>query len=486
MSLIKIENLTFAYPGSFDNVFENANVQLDSDWKLGFVGRNGRGKTTLLRLLLGEFEYRGRIVSSVDFEYFPYEIGDRSQMTLDALAAVCPAAQEWEIVREVSLLDVDPEGLYRPFDTLSNGEQTKALLAALFLNPNRFLLIDEPTNHLDMAARETVADYLNRKKGFILVSHDRAFLDACVDHILSINKADIEVRQCNFSVWLENFENQQKLETEQNEILRKDIKRLKQAARRTADWSDKVERSKIGAGDKGRVGHMAAKMMQRSKNLQNRQMKAVEEKSKLLKNVEYDEQLKIHPLNYHSARLAELYQVSVTYDGKAVNRPVSFTVNSGERIFLTGKNGSGKSSLLKLFFDESVTYEGTVAKGSGLIVSVIPQDTSALAGSVDDYAAERKIDRVLFKAILQKLGFRRIQFEKDMREYSAGQKKKVYIAASLCDRAHLYVWDEPLNYIDIYSRRQIEKLITAYQPTMLLVEHDKAFQQAVATKVIEL
>jgi lincosamide and streptogramin A transport system ATP-binding/permease protein len=93
---------------------------------------------------------------------------------------------------------------------------------------------------------------------------------------------------------------------------------------------------------------------------------------------------------------------------------------------------------------------------------------------------------VLFKAILQKLGFRRIQFEKDMREYSAGQKKKVYIAASLCDRAHLYVWDEPLNYIDIYSRRQIEKLITAYQPTMLLVEHDKAFQQAVATKVIEL
>ena len=220
--------------------------------------------------------------------------------------------------------------------------------------------------------------------------------------------------------------------------------------------------------------------------MQNRQMKAVEEKSKLLKNVEYDEQLKIHPLNYHSARLAELYQVSVTYDRKAVNRPVSFTVNSGERIFLTGKNGSGKSSLLKLFFDESVTYEGTVAKGSGLIVSVIPQDTSALAGSVDDYAAERKIDRVLFKAILQKLGFRRIQFEKDMREYSAGQKKKVYIAASLCDRAHLYVWDEPLNYIDIYSRRQIEKLITAYQPTMLLVEHDKAFQQAVATKVIEL
>ena len=168
MSLIKIENLTFAYPGSFDNVFENANVQIDSDWKLGFVGRNGRGKTTLLRLMLGEFEYSGKIISSVKFDYFPYEVKDKTRMALEVLTEVCTTAEEWEIIREVSYLDVDTEGLYRPFCTLSNGEQTKVLLATMFLGQNNFLLIDEPTNHLDVEARETVAKYLNSKKGFIL------------------------------------------------------------------------------------------------------------------------------------------------------------------------------------------------------------------------------------------------------------------------------------------------------------------------------
>ena len=487
MSLIKIENLTFAYPGSFDNVFENANVQLDSDWKLGFVGRNGRGKTTLFRLMLGEYEYSGRIISAVKFDYFPYEVKDESQLTLDILTEVCPTAEEWEIIREVSYLDVDTAALYRPFSTLSNGEQTKVLLAALFLGQNNFLLIDEPTNHLDMQARKTVADYLNKKKGFILISHDRAFLDSCVDHILSINKSDIEVKKCDFSTWLYNFENQQALEAEQNERLRKDVKRLKQAARRTADWSDKVEKTKIGGGfSKGHIGHMSAKMMQKSKNLQNRQNKALEEKSKLLKNVEYDEQLKLYPLQYHSGKLAQLSSISVIYDGREINPPVSFDINSGDRIFLSGKNGCGKSSLLKLLYDESIQYNGSFFKGSNLIVSVIPQDTSALGGALDDFASQRNIDGVLFKAILQKLGFNKIQFEKDMSEYSAGQKKKVYIAASLCDKAHLYIWDEPLNYIDIYSRRQIEKLILAYRPTMLMVEHDKAFQEAVATKIIQI
>ena len=103
-----------------------------------------------------------------------------------------------------------------------------------------------------------------------------------------------------------------------------------------------------------------------------------------------------------------------------------------------------------------------------------------------DYAKSRGIDETLFLTILQKMGFMRVHFEKDMSEFSAGQKKKVHIAASLSEKANLYVWDEPLNYIDIYTRRQLEKLISTYQPTMIMVEHDKAFRDAVATKVVEI
>ena len=133
MSMIKIENLTFSYPTSYDNIFENVSFQIDTDWKLGFVGRNGRGKTTFLSLLLGKYEYSGSITSSVQFDYFPYSVPDKSLWTEEILTAICPHAEEWELLRELSYLEVAPEVLWRPFGTLSNGEQTKVLLAALFL-----------------------------------------------------------------------------------------------------------------------------------------------------------------------------------------------------------------------------------------------------------------------------------------------------------------------------------------------------------------
>ena len=193
MSMIKVEGLTFAYPSNGEPVFENVNFQIDTDWKLGFIGRNGRGKTTFLKLLLGLHEYSGTIQTSVQFDYFPYPVREPSRRTAEVLEDVCPAAEDWERMRELSCLEVDDSVLDRPFSTLSHGEQTKVLLAALFLNEGHFLLIDEPTNHLDRAGRELVAAYLKRKKSFILVSHDRHFLDGCVDHILSLNRADIEV-----------------------------------------------------------------------------------------------------------------------------------------------------------------------------------------------------------------------------------------------------------------------------------------------------
>ncbi len=495
MSMIKVENLTFSYPTSYDNIFENADFQIDTDWKLGFVGRNGRGKTTLLSLLLGKYEYKGKITGSVQFDYFPYPVSDKTRMTEDILQEVCPQAEEWELIRELSYLDVDSEVLWRSFETLSNGEQTKVLLAALFLNEGHFLLIDEPTNHLDTSARERVSAYLKKKKGFILVSHDRRFLDGCVDHILSLNKANIEVQSGNFSSWMENFERRQEFEAAKNERLRKDISRLQQSAKRTSDWSDAVEKSKIGTRnsglklDRGYVGHKAAKMMKRSKVIEARKQQAIEEKSALLKNAETADPLKIHPLTYHSDLLAAFSDVSVIYDNAKINAPVSFEIHRGERVFIDGKNGSGKSSLLKLlsnYRDNRTAHTGTAAIGSGLVISYVPQDTSHLKGNLSEFAADNKLDESLFKAILSKMDLEPVQFEKNMEDFSGGQKKKVLIAKSLCEQAHLYVWDEPLNFIDVYSRMQIEQLIERFKPTMLLVEHDIAFRENLATKIVRL
>ena len=486
MSMIKIENLTFSYPTSYDNIFEDVNFQIDTDWKLGFVGRNGRGKTTLLNLLLGKYEYSGKIYSSVQFDYFPYPVADQKKFTNEIFLEIAPGAEEWELMRELSYLDVNADVLYRPFETLSNGEQTKVLLAALFCNEGHFLLIDEPTNHLDTKAREIVAAYLKKKKGFILVSHDRRFLDGCVDHILSLNRANIEVQSGNFSSWMANFERQQDFELAQNKHLQVEISRLQKSAKRSAVWSDRVEASKIGAADKGYVGHKSAKMMKRSKKIEERQQQAIEQKSGLLKNIETTENLKLTPLIYHAETLVSFSDVSVCYDENPICESVSFTVKRGDRIVLDGKNGSGKSSLLKLLVGEPIEHTGTLQVGSMLVISYVPQDTSHLKGRLSDFAEENHIDESLFKAILRKMDFERIQFEKDIRDFSGGQKKKVLMAKSLCESAHLYIWDEPLNFIDVYSRMQIEQLIKEFSPTMIFVEHDSAFRDLVSTKTVHL
>ena len=495
MSQIKVTNLTFAYPGSYDNIFENASFQIDTDWKLGFTGRNGRGKTTFLKLLMGEYPYQGSITSSVAFDYFPFTVPNPDLISIDALEEVCSEVERWRLLKEMADLRLGEELLYRPFSTLSNGERTKLLLALLFSRENRFLLIDEPTNHLDMRGRELVSKYLNGKSGFILVSHDRSFLDGCIDHILSINKATIDVQRGNFSSWWENKERQDQFELAENEKLKKEIRRLKESAREKAQWSDTAERRKTGIdpvkvdNKKGWAplqGAKSKKMMARAKAIEGRQRSAIEAKSKLLKNLEQADELKLTQLTYHSSRLLWAKDLCVDYGAGPVFDDLSFELQDGDRLAILGPNGCGKSSLLKLICGEDIPYTGLLEIGSRLRISYVPQDTSFLKGDLSDFAREKEIDESLFKAILRKLDFSRIQFEKDMAEYSAGQKKKVLLAASLCEQAHLHVWDEPMNYIDVLSRIQFEELILTYRPTLLFVEHDRSFCEKIATRSIEL
>lgn len=513
MSQIQIKNLTFYYDGSYEEIFHQVSLTLDTDWKLGLVGRNGRGKTTLFRILRGELEYNGSITSSVKFDYFPYQVQKMERNTIEIVEEIYPQYELWELCRELQYLDVKADIFYRPFQTLSHGEQTKVLLAILFLKEGNFLLIDEPTNHLDLEGRQLVAAYLKRKKGFILVSHDRNFLDYCVDHILSMNKQNLELVQGNFSSWWENKQKQDAYEQQEKERLKKDINRLQDAARRMNQWLEEVEKTKLGqrvAGlrpDRGHIGHQAAKMMKRSKVTEIRIEKQIEKKKSLLKNVEQADQLKIFPLKHHKKELFLLEEVNLFYGDCLICKDISFQVKQGEIVALQGKNGCGKSSLLKAMIQlskdeqkEEVQKKTMVLDGletmkiggqrmeiaSGLKISYVPQDTSHLKGNLDQYAEQYQFDQTVFKTLLRKLDFSREQFEKKMESYSAGQKKKVLLARSLCEQAHLYLWDEPLNYIDIFSRMQIEELIREYHLTMVFVEHDQIFTEHLATKIIEL
>lgn len=514
MANIQVNNLTFSYDNHGDNIFENASFNLDTDWKLGFVARNGRGKTTFFNLLMGKYEYGGTIKSNVRFQYFPVPVPyDKEELTaMELMEEAFPDREFWMVCRELTLLSMDADILYRQYRTLSYGERTRVMLGWLFAGDNQFLLLDEPTNHLDSDSKETVKDYLRRKKGFILVSHDRDVLDACIDHVLVINKCSIEVYQGNFTSWYENKERQDRYETEKNESLKRDINRLSSAAANVKAWADHAESTKIGfdpvkehdrfISTRSYIGEKSRKMQARRKDIEGRINREIDEKKGLLKNIEEVRDLKLYCETFHKNVLIRAGKLAFGYEGRTICDNIDFEVKNGDRLALCGGNGSGKSTLLKLIMNELISetkesdeddmagkaeiFAGELSVCKGMKVSYVAQSAKNLKGTLEDYAKEHNLDYSIFLAVLRQLDFGREQFDKRIEDYSEGQKKKVSIAGSLCERAHLYIWDEPFNYIDVFSRMQIEKLILTFKPTMIIVEHDSTFIEKVSTEKIFL
>ena len=445
------------------------------------------------------YEYTGSISTNAAFDYFPYQIKeeDMERPAAEFVDELKAGVEQWRIFCELDKLGLDSGILYRPFATLSFGERAKVMLAVLFSGENDFLLIDEPTNHLDRESRETVKKYLAGKKGFILVSHDRDFLDACIDHVLVLNRHSIEVQTGNFSSWWENKNRKDVFARMENEKHRKEIAKLRKASDRSRQWAEKNEDTKIGYdplddhANRAYIGSKTKKMQSRVSQIESRMEKEIQEKEGLLVDIESPVDLKIKPLEHFKKKLLSADKYGLQYAGaeKPLFEGVSFEVCQGERVFLNGANGCGKSSLIKAILRKSgfeVMESGSLQTASGLKVSYINQDTSFLRGSVQDFCRKKDLDESLFCAILRQLDMERVQFVKNMEDYSEGQKKKVLIAASLLNPAHLYIWDEPLNYIDVFSRMQIEKLLMEYKPAMLVVEHDVRFREQVATKTVEL
>ncbi len=496
MSKIELSKVNFTYPGSSEPVLEDFSVTLDTTWKTGLIGRNGRGKTTLLTLLSGKNRPdSGKVVMPCPAAYFPPAVEDTDLTGEELFSTLTLDCPEWKFRRELNLLGMGEDVLYRPFFTLSGGEQTKLLLGALFCQEEGFLLIDEPTNHLDGQGRETVARYLKGKSGFVLVSHDRDFLDGCVDHILALNPTGPELQAGNFSSWWENKQRRDQFELEQNQTLKKEIKKLNQSARRTREWADRAEGAKIGfdprtteksIGRRPAQGAKAKKRMSRAKDTLEKTQRKIRQKEALLQDLETAAPLKLTPLPWRGGRLMLLHQVQLFYGKEPVCRPLDLELCPGDRVAVVGANGSGKSTLLKLLQGQNIQREGLFRCSPELKVSYLPQDCSGLSGFPEDLAEQWGIDKTKFFTLLKKLDLTPDTWQRPMEGYSLGQKKKVMLAASLCENAHLYLWDEPLNYIDLWSRMQIEQLILESCSTIVFVEHDRAFCRKLATKTLRL
>jgi len=530
MSAIVFDSVSFHYEDPYLQVFEDLSLSVDTRWKTGLVGRNGRGKTTLLNLLRRKLQpSRGRIDVPVSVFYFPYAPSNPDETTFRVVKESVAPFLAWErrmsdllraqdeqslgeygelleryermggyeidakIEQEFVRMGMDASLLARRFRTLSGGEQTRALIIPLFLKKGAFPLIDEPTNHLDMRGRALLGAYLAAKDGFIVVSHDRSFLDSCVDHIVSLNKSDVRVNQGDYSQWRAAMDAEEEFERRKNENLEREVRSLERAARKRRAWSDKKEHSAKhgdpnlrGMRDKGYLTARAADLMQRALAIERRMERKIEEKKDLLKNVEKKRELALVTGLRAPEVLASLHEVDVTLGGRQVLKGFSLTIRKGEQIAIVGDNGTGKTTILNVLSGEVRPERGTVSLPGHLKIVRAYQIPLWQRGFLREHLARARIDETRFRNVMAAFGVTGEVFDRPLQTFSEGERKKVDLCRSFLAPSHLLLWDEPLNYLDVMTREQIEKVVLERKPTLLFIEHDRYFVERTATEVVRL
>lgn len=522
MPTISLEALGFHYESPYAPVFANVDLHLETSWRTALVGRNGRGKTTLLRLILGQVEpQRGRIHVPVEAVGFvpatPREDLPTRAVVRETVAAFCrlerdmqalldrgdpesldrygAQAIEYErlggytidhrIEQEWAAMGLRPELLDRPHASLSGGERTRAAIVALFLRPGGYPVIDEPTNHLDREGRALLARYLRTRPGFLLVSHDRALLDDCCDHVVAIERGQLRVHGGDYG----SLRAQQRLEEEhearRRERITREVRDLERAARARRDWSNAREKTKRGAADKGFVGHRAAKQMKRALHTERRVGDKLAEKRSLVRIPEKKRSLELAvPPGPESLLVAE--DLTVAVGGRVLVRDLDLVLRRGDRIALVGPNGCGKTLLLETLAGERSPARGRVTCTAGTRIGRARQIPRWRTGSLAEHLRAEGVDETAFRNVLGALGLVGDACDRPIETLSEGERRKIELCPSFMQPADVFVWDEPLNYLDIECREQVEAAVLRHRPTLLFVEHDAWFVERVATGRIRL
>lgn len=533
MASIIFDDVFFSYETPYQEVFSQLSLLIDMNWHCGLIGRNGQGKSTLLGLINGSLTPdSGRIDVQGLTSRYPANANDSAtcmEVMLDAVAPFRVWESEMErlldrdnpdalarygqvqemyqqaggyqiraaIKQEYGNLGLPARMLNRTFGKLSGGERTRVLIAALFAADSNYPLIDEPTNHLDLKGRAQLSEYLVHKPGFLLVSHDRFLLDRSIDHVISINRSDISTNKGNYSSWKSHFDEVERQEQRTRLNIEREVKQLRQAAVQRREGANTREGEKYQGStkktlpsdrgaDKGAIGHQAARQMKRALVIENRMNQRLSAKKSLLKNKEKDRALVITTSGESARPLVAINNASILTSGRRILDELELSLGQGERLAITGPNGCGKSTLMDVISGERALDAGVCTRSPGLSVSRAFQRPQWHQGDLRQRLEDNQIDETRFRQILGTLGVSGTIFQRPLESYSQGQLKKVDLCRSLIATSSLLLWDEPMNYIDVFSREQIEQAILEFKPTMVFVEHDQYFIDRVATRVLEL
>ncbi len=440
--IISVTNLN----KSFDNfaVFKHADFSVQQGEKIGLVGSNGSGKSTLLKILNGSVKSDEGSISiskGVDIGYIPQEF--------DA-------------------------------DNLSGGEKTKKALAKIFLSKNDLLLLDEPTNNLDIEGLETLEKFVRESsKTFLIVSHDREFLDRTVNRIFEIDEVDKKLRiyDGNFSSYLQARNARIEKEWAEYSDSVEGRKHLEKTVEEKLKRADEISRNKLPDNDKmqGKTKvEWGQRIFQRgARLLKNR-----------LENTETLEKPKeFLPLNINfeveersGDKVLELVSITKKMPSQTLG-PINLMVQYGDKILITGENGSGKTTLLKMIMGEVPPDSGEIKNGTNLKIGYLPQqeDFISEAKVKDEFIRHTKIEEGLARKILNRFKLSTEDVNKKIKDLSSGERSRLIIATIMAQKVNCLILDEPSNHLDLQALESLEYAVKSFKGTLILVSHDRYF-----------
>ena len=519
MIVLSCNNLNKSF--GIDSILENVNFTVNEYDKIGIIGVNGTGKTTLFKIISGIYGYdSGDIYTSKDCEIgyleqntnfhsentileevlevfkdviemekylrdLEHKISEESSNTnsttleklmneysnkLEAFSDMNGYGYKSEAKGVLKGLGFSDEDMDKPISILSGGEKTRVLLGKLLLKKPTLLLLDEPTNHLDSEAIEWLEVFLKQYKGtVILISHDRYFLDQVVNRIFEIHNKKLKTYNGNYSDFIKASAIEKELELKKFEDQQKDIKKQEES----------IERLKAF----GREKHLKRA---RSKE------KALAKVDVLDKPEAYRKKAKIefNPSVTSGNDVLQLRDISMGYGERILFKDLNLDIYRGEKVALIGANGIGKSTLFKIIMNEITPLSGDIKFGTNVNVSYFHQEqkTLNLDNTIIDEIWEdnKQLTQTSLRTMLGAFLFEGEEVFKKISTLSGGERARVAILKLILSNANLLLLDEPTNHLDIDSKEVLEEALSSYTGTIFTISHDRYFLNTVVDKVLVL
>lgn len=515
MVVLNFQNLGFAF-GERD-LFQNVNFDIQEKEKVGFIGSNGVGKTTLFRMIRGEFEptsgaiFKGKDVTVGYMEQ--HTCSSRGRTLYDELVSVFDYLQDIEIklaevnaklsngignleenikLQDELTLRYNNEGgltyksrtrsallglgfteddFYLTTDKLSGGQRSKVALAKLLLSPCNLLLLDEPTNHLDIKSVEWLEAFLKNYNGAVFViSHDRYFLDKITDKTVELENKKIRCFKGNYTEFLQKKKAEQKAIEEKYENDMREIHRIEGIVEQQRQWNR--ERNI-------RTAESKLKQIERIKE------QLVIPNSKV-------ERIRVNfePKAVSGNDVIITDGLSKSFGTKRIFSGLNMLVRRGERVFLLGDNGCGKTTLLKTLMGEYRADGGTFSFGENVFKGYFDQVQAKLDLSKtaieEIWSAYPRMNQTEIRSSLAAFLFKGDEVFKQMSELSGGERARIALLKLMLGGYNLLLLDEPTNHLDAFSREELENTLLEYSGTMLIVSHDRYFINKLSTRILEL